>query len=97
MNEDASAGLANSEVRLVGSDGSIQTVRTDAKGKFKVQLKPSTDYVVVSKNKDFLNGKGKISTKGKTASEDLYTKVKMTAKTATVVLPNIFFDFNSWS
>ena len=96
MNEDATAGLANSEVRLVGSDGSIQTVRTDAKGKFKVQLKPSTDYVVVSKNKDFLNGKGKISTKGKTASEDLYTKVKMTAKTATVVLPNIFFDFNSW-
>ena len=96
MNEDASAGLANSEVRLVGSDGSIQTVQTDAKGKFKVQLKPSTDYVVVSKNKDFLNGKGKISTKGKTASEDLYTKVKMTAKTATVVLPNIFFDFNSW-
>lgn len=96
MNEDATAGLANSEVRLVGSDGSIQTVRTDAKGKFKVQLKPATDYVVVSKNKDFLNGKGKISTKGKTASEDLYTKVKMTAKTATVVLPNIFFDFNSW-
>ena len=96
MNENASAGLANSEVRLVGSDGSIQTTKTDAKGRFKLMLKPGTDYVVVSKNKDFLNGKSKISTKGKTASEDLYTKVKMTAKTATVVLPNIFFDFDSW-
>lgn len=96
MNEDASAGLANSEVRLVGSDGSIQTTHTDSKGRFKLQLKPGTDYVVVSRNKDFLNGKGKISTKGKTASEDLYAKVKMTAKTATVVLPNIFFDFDSW-
>lgn len=96
MNEEGSAGLANSEVRLVGSDGSIQTAKTDGKGRFKLQLKPGTDYVVVSKNKDFLNGKGKISTKGKTASEDLYAKVKMTAKSATVVLPNIFFDFDSW-
>lgn len=96
MNEDASAGLANSEVRLVGSDGSIQTTTTDSKGRFKLMLKPGTDYVVVSKNKDFLNGKGKISTKGKTASEDLYAKVRMTAKSTTVVLPNIFFDFDSW-
>lgn len=94
--EDGTHPLANTKVRLAGSDGSIQTSETNAEGKFKFMLTPNTDYVAISNNKGFLNGKTKISTRGKGASEDIKVDIAMKSTAKPIVLPNVFYNFNAW-
>ncbi|PIE84603.1 MAG: hypothetical protein CSA07_00645 [Bacteroidia bacterium] len=86
--------LQGVKVRLVGSDGSIQYVRTNSKGQYKFMLSPNTEYVVVSMVKGYLNGKTKVSTKGLSASKDFEQIVKMSFAGGgkAISIPNIFYD-----
>ena len=88
--------LRKAKVRLVGSDGSIQNSETNDEGRFKFILKPNTDYVAITSDKGYLNGKLKTSTKGRTVSEDLTIELTMNSVAKPIVLPNIFYDFNNW-
>lgn len=94
--EKDNSPLKKAKVRLVGSDGSIQNTETNDEGKFKFILKPNTDYVAITSDKGYLNGKLKTSTKGKSVSEDLTVEVSMNSVAKPIVLPNIFYDFNNW-
>lgn len=88
--------IRKAKVRLVGSDGSIQNSETNEEGRFKFILKPNTDYVAITSDKGYLNGKLKTSTKGRTISEDLSVELAMNSVAKPIVLPNIFYDFNNW-
>ena len=88
--------LRKAKVRLVGSDGSIQNSETNEEGRFKFILKPNTDYVAITSDKGYLNGKLKTSTKGRSMSEDLSVELSMNSVAKPIVLPNIFYDFNNW-
>lgn len=88
--------IAKAQVRLVGSDGSIQNGETGSDGSFRFMLKPNTDYVAVTTEKGYLNGKLKASTKGKSVSEDIRKTVTMVSHAKPIVLPNIFYDFDRW-
>lgn len=88
--------LRKAKVRLVGSDGSIQNTETNEEGRFKFILKPNTDYVAITSDKGYLNGKFKTSTKGRAMSEDLSIEMSMNSVAKPILLPNIFYDFNNW-
>lgn len=94
--EKADGPMANADVKLVGSDGSVQVVKTDAKGEFRFKLSPNTDYIAITSTAGYFKGKVKTTTKGRTASEDISVKVGVAAMDKPVVLPNIFYDFDRW-
>lgn len=96
--QETQTPVANAKVRLAGSDGSLQTGTTNDKGVFRFMLKPNTDYVAVTNEKGYLNGKLKVSTRGKTESEDMRVSVPMNAIAIEkpITIPNIFYNFNSW-
>ncbi|WP_068473865.1 tetratricopeptide repeat protein [Saccharicrinis aurantiacus] len=56
--------VTGSYLRLIGSDGTTMKVKSPSDGKFKVKLKPNTDYVFLVAAEGYLNKKVKFSTSG---------------------------------
>lgn len=88
--------IAQATVKLIGSDGTNLSVETSADGVFKFVLTPSTDYVMVSQRNGYLNGKGKETTRGLTASKDFTATLYMASTAKPIELPNIFYDYGRW-
>lgn len=94
--EKTSKPIAQSTVKLVGSDGLITTAETSADGTFKFMLNPNTDYVVVASKKGYLNNKSKETTRGINLSKDFTTTIALTSTEKPIELPNIFYDYDRW-
>ncbi len=88
--------LAQTTVKLIGSDGTNLSVETGNDGVFKFVLTPSTDYVMVSQRGGYLNGKGKETTRGLTASKNFNATLYMASTAKPIELPNIFYDYGRW-
>jgi peptidoglycan-associated lipoprotein len=94
--EKTSKPIAQSTVKLVGSNGLITTVETAEDGSFKFMLNPNTDYVVVASKKGYLNNKSKETTRGINQSKDFDAKIKLTSTEKPIEIPNIFYDYDRW-
>jgi peptidoglycan-associated lipoprotein len=88
--------IAQSTVKLVGSDGLITTVETSVDGSFKFMLNPNTDYVVVASKKGYLNNKTKETTRGINQSKDFAATILLTSTEKPIEIPNIFYDYDKW-
>ncbi|NVO09145.1 MAG: OmpA family protein [Bacteroidales bacterium] len=94
--EKTNKPIAQSTVKLVGSNGLITTVETAEDGSFKFMLNPNTDYVVVASKKGYLNNKSKETTRGINQSKDFEAKIKLTSTEKPIEIPNIFYDYDRW-
>jgi peptidoglycan-associated lipoprotein len=94
--EKTSTPIAQSTVKLVGSDGLITTSETSADGLFKFMLSSNTDYVVIASKKGYLNNKSKETTRGINQSKDFSAKIKLTSTEKPIEIPNIFYDYDKW-
>ncbi len=88
--------IAQSTVKLVGSDGIITTSETGTDGSFKFMLNPNTDYVVIASKKGYLNNKAKETTRGLNQSKDFTATIALTSTEKPIEIPNIFYDYDSW-
>lgn len=88
--------IAQSIVKLVGSDGVITTSETGTDGSFKFMLNPNTDYVVIASKKGYLNNKAKETTRGLNQSKDFTATIALTSTEKPIEIPNIFYDYDSW-
>lgn len=88
--------VAQSTVKLVGSDGIITTTETGTDGAFKFMLNPNTDYVVIASKKGYLNNKAKETTRGLNQSKDFTANIALTSTEKPIEIPNIFYDYDSW-
>ena len=97
VNDDkTSKPIAQSTVKLVGSDGLITTAETAVDGSFKFMLSPNTDYVVVASKKGYLNNKSKETTRGIVQSKDFTASINLTSTEKPIEIPNIFYDYDRW-
>lgn len=94
--EKTEAIIVGANVKLIGSDGSSQEMLSEADGSYKFRLKPNTDYVIETKKKDYLNGKGKETTRGLHVSKDIVLDIFMTPTEKPIELPNIEYDLAKW-
>jgi peptidoglycan-associated lipoprotein len=94
--EKTNSPIAQSTVKLVGSDGLITTSETSTDGSFKFMLNPNTDYVVIASKKGYLNNKSKETTRGINQSKDFDAKIKLTSTEKPIEIPNIFYDYDRW-
>ncbi len=87
--------IPNTTVKLIGSDGSTLEDKTGDDGSFRFMLRPNTDYVIVTRQEEYLKGKSKVTTKGVGESKEFNTTIAMSPIDKPIDLPNIFFDLES--
>ncbi|MEZ4739007.1 MAG: OmpA family protein [Flavobacteriales bacterium] len=97
--DDEDVFLPNTEVVLrdLGT-GEDESVFAGSDGKFKAKLNANSDYDVAGKRPDMLTNTKRISTKGLTRSDTLYTDVRMTPIRigAAIAIDNIYYDYDEW-
>ncbi|MBI5217679.1 MAG: OmpA family protein [Bacteroidia bacterium] len=84
-------------VKLFGSDGSQFKDTTGKEGVFQRKLKKKTDYVFAVYKEGYFMGKGKFSTAGLVKTTELTPEVVLTTLAKTFEIPNINYDFGSWT
>ncbi len=99
LNGETNQPIAGATVTLVdGQDNVLQTLTTDATGKYAFPLKPETDYRIKVEKEGFFKQSARISTKGK-PSQVIRTDFKLFPLVVDQVvrLENIFYDYNKWN
>lgn len=88
------------DVKLVGSNGTVATTRTNDKGFYtfgKSQVLPSTSYELIFTKENFFNTKATETTVGLEGGKDFeIDKMINPIPTESVVLPDILYDLAKW-
>jgi peptidoglycan-associated lipoprotein len=88
--------IAESTVKMVGSDGTILDVNTGNDGKFRFMLKPNVDYVFLASKEGYLTDKRGVTTRGHDRSKDFSITIDIQSHEKPIELPNILYDFARW-
>ena len=96
LNEKDQLPVDSANVRLIGSEGTNLEYTTDSTGQFSFNLKPETDYILVSLKRGFLNGKVRETTMGIPDSRKFEVSLVMAPIERPVELPNILYDLAKW-
>jgi peptidoglycan-associated lipoprotein len=82
-------------VRVIGTDGTNMKVRTQ-NGKFKMKLKPETEYVFAAFKDGYLRDKAAASTIGLDDSKDFAFEMYLTPTDSPIKVDNINYEFASF-
>ncbi len=82
-------------VRVIGTDGTNMKVRTQG-GKFKMKLKPETEYVFAAFKDGYLRDKAAASTIGLDNSKDFSFEMYLTPTDSPIKVDNINYEFASF-
>ena len=96
LNEKDMLPVDSANVRLIGSEGTNLEYMTDSTGVFSFNLKPETDYILVSLKHKFLNGKVRETTVGIPDSRKFEVTLVMAPIEKPIELPNILYDLAKW-
>jgi len=88
--------LPNSNVQIIGIDGTNVNIPTLSDGTFKFNLKSGTDYVMIASKQGYLNGKARETTKGLDRSKDIPVIIELVSIARPIEMPNIFYEFARW-
>lgn len=92
--------IANAEITLLGTDGQLVSVNTDAKGFYLFnsgQVNENTTYKLVVEKRNYLGAEGSETTVGLVASKDFeHNFVLSPMPRGPVVLPEILYDLGKW-
>lgn len=89
--------IADGDVTLIGSDGSLQTTKTKPDGTYSFKLAQYTDYIVIGSFEGFLKQKVKVSTANISDDTTFTQNLDLITMSKPVEIPNIFYDFGKWT
>lgn len=93
INNATSKVLAQAKVTIIGSDGSTQTVTSDATGSYKFTLKKDVNYQMNSSKYRFFGDVGELSTYGLKESKEYSINFKLNPiPLKEIVLKGILYD-----
>lgn len=90
------APIANAQLKLYGSDGSVQEFTAKPDGSFKIKLKQYIDYIVLGYADNYLKKKIRVSTRNLTDNKTFEDDIFLVTTQGAVEIPNVFYDFGSW-
>ncbi|MBI9059144.1 MAG: OmpA family protein [Labilibaculum sp.] len=97
VNSESKEPVEKARVHIVSSDGKQKDVKANQEGKFTVDLLPGLEYVVMVSADGYLNGKELVSTLDLTVSRNFKAMIGLNPIEKPIELPNIFYDFGSWT
>ena len=86
--------LPAAQVRIVGSDGTNQTLGVKGDGSFTYVVKPGVDYLLLASCKGFLNHQQELSVEKSDSSREYVLQFPLASISAPVLIDNIFYDFD---
>ncbi|MDX9883972.1 MAG: OmpA family protein [Prolixibacteraceae bacterium] len=94
-NTETDSVIDNVNVRVVGTDGTSLLMKTE-KGKFRVDLKPETDYAIMVFKKGYLNAQAKISTRGLRDAFEFNLDFLQTPTDQPIAIDDIYYETGKW-
>jgi peptidoglycan-associated lipoprotein len=95
FNKENNLKLDGATVRIIGTDGTNLKLRAK-NGKFKLKLKPETEYIFAAFKDGFLRDKAAANTIGLADSKDFRFEMFLTPTDAPIKVDNINYEFGSW-
>ena len=95
---DAKTGsiMTDISVKLVGSNGTTASVKTDNTGKYSFPLDPLTSYEIIVNADGYIKSTIKETTEGIESDKIIIVDIAVNPKKKEVVLPLVNFDFNKY-
>jgi peptidoglycan-associated lipoprotein len=87
--------LPDVNIRIVGSDGSSQKIRS-VNGRFQAALNPGSDYAIVVFANGYLNAQAKVSTRGLHEAKEFEVDIKSIPTNKTIRIDNINYELGKW-
>ena len=95
FNKETSSKINGATIRVIGTDGTNLKMRTK-NGKFKLKLKPETEYIFAAFKDGFLRDKATANTIGMADSKDFRFELYLTPTDSPIKVENIGYEFGSW-
>ncbi|MCY1718812.1 OmpA family protein [Prolixibacteraceae bacterium Z1-6] len=95
FDKETNSKLDGATVRIIGTDGTNLKMRAQ-NGKFKMKLKPETEYIFAAYKDGFLRDKAAANTIGLDDSRDFRFEMYLTPTDAPIKVDNINYEFGSW-
>ncbi|MDO9613577.1 MAG: OmpA family protein, partial [Bacteroidota bacterium] len=87
--------LPDVNIRIVGSDGSSQEIRS-VNGRFQASLNPESDYAIVVFANGYLNAQAKVSTRGLREAKEFEVDIKPIPTNKPIRIDNINYELGKW-
>ena len=87
--------LPDVNIRIVGSDGSSQKIRS-VNGRFQAELNPESDYAIVVFARGYLNAQAKLSTRGLRQAKDFEVEIRPIPTNKPIRIDNINYELGKW-
>lgn len=89
--------IVEGEVTLIGSDGSLQSMKTKQDGSYSFKLEQYTDYIVIGSYEGFLKQKIQVSTANISDDTTFVQNLDLITMSKPVEIPNIFYESGKWT
>ncbi len=100
VDDSTRTSVADANVQLVGSDGSLIQKETDQDGSFlfdETMVKENTSYEILVTKSGYFSGRATESTKGLERSREFEVEIEIAPIPVTAIeLPEILYEFDSW-
>jgi peptidoglycan-associated lipoprotein len=87
--------LPDVNIRVVGSDGSSQKIRS-VNGRFTADLNPESDYAIVVYANGYLNAQAKLSTRGLREPKNFEVDIRPIPTNKPIRIDNINYELGKW-
>jgi peptidoglycan-associated lipoprotein len=94
-NSESDSILTDADIRIVGSDGSSQKIRS-VNGSFQVSLNPESDYAIVVFANGYLNAQAKVSTRGLRKAKEFDVDIRPIPINRPIRIDNINYELGKW-
>ncbi len=89
--------IADADITLIGSDGSLVTAQSKKDGTYTFKLQQYTDYIIIGSYQGFLKKKIKFTTNNVYDNTTFEHNLELITMNKPVEIPNIFYDFGKWT
>ncbi|MDP2335248.1 MAG: OmpA family protein [Bacteroidota bacterium] len=87
--------LPDVNIRVVGSDGSSQKIRS-VNGRFQASLNPESDYAIVVFANGYLNAQAKLTTRGLRTAKEFEVDIRPIPTNKPIQIDNINYESGKW-
>lgn len=95
FDKETNSKIDGATVRIIGTDGTNMKMRTQ-NGKFKLKLKPETEYIFAAFKDGYLRDKAMANTIGLEDSKDFKFELFLTPTDSPIKVDNINYEFGSF-
>src|SRR5690606_37648536 len=89
--------IVEAEITLIGSDGTIQNMKSKIDGSYTFRLGQYTDYIVIGSFQGYLKNKIQITTNNISDNKTFEENLELLTMSKPIEIPNILYESGQWA